>query len=242
LHFLINCLTKGLGWVLSSCSNEESKFRELDLEPHLTKENAMKKSLVYSVTAITLAAGSLFLASPAFADASGTASSMSVAQGGTFTATVTNENPIPASGDEWCNSVGGPGYSMAVGLTDQATSAVIFLPAGFVPGIAGGYAGVGSFTWGAAPGEATSVNVTIPADTPVGTYDLFYGCVSASPAYLQPGHGAFVLGSFTVTAAPAAPLPDTGMDNGAMAWTIGAVSATLLALGAGLFFVRRRLS
>jgi LPXTG-motif cell wall-anchored protein len=32
------------------------------------------------------------------------------------------------------------------------------------------------------------------------------------------------------------------MDNGAMAWTIGAVSATLLALGAGLFFVRRRLS
>ncbi|MCX6495339.1 MAG: LPXTG cell wall anchor domain-containing protein [Actinobacteria bacterium] len=199
----------------------------------------MKKSLVYSVTAITLAAGSLFLASPAFANASGTASSMSVAQGGTFTATVTNQNPIPAPGDEWCNSVGGPGYSMAVLLWPTVKGAPIVLPSGAdVVGVAG----LGNFTWGAAPGEATSVNVTIPADTPVGTYDLFYGCVSASPGYLHPGNGAAVVGSFTVTAAPAAPLPDTGSDNGAMAWTIGAVSATLLALGAGLFFVRRRLS
>ena len=113
-----------------------------------------------------------------------------------------------------------------------------FVPTGFVQGV-GGYAGIGNFTWAAAPGETTSVSVTIPADTPVGTYDLFYGCVSAGPAYLQIGNGAFVKGSFTVTAAP---LPNTGSDNGAMAWTIGAVSATLVAVGAGLFFVRRRLS
>ena len=200
----------------------------------------MKKSLVYSVTAITLAAGSLFLASPAFANASGTASSMSVAQGGTFTATVTNENPIPAPGDEWCNSVGGPGYSMAVLLMQgMGAGDPIVLPSGAdVPGVAG----LGNFTWLATAGATASVEVTIPADTPVGTYTLFYGCISESPGYLHPGNGAGVEGDFTVTAAPAAPLPDTGMDNGAMAWTIGAVSATLLALGAGLFFVRRRLS
>ena len=198
----------------------------------------MKKIIAYGVAVATLATGTMFLATPAFATAAGTASSMSVAQGGTFTATVTNENPVPTPDDDWCMLSSGSGFSLVAMLT-PTTGSRIYVPDG---GDAIGTPGLGSFTWGAENGESISVEVTIPADTPTGTYSLFYGCVSESPGYLHTGLGAMVEGDFVVTAAPAAPLPDTGSDNGAVAWTIGAVSATLLAVGAGLFFVRRRLS
>lgn len=153
--------------------------------------------------------------------------SATAAQGGSTQVTVTDASGV------WCDSSTGSGYSMGFGLVD-ANDNWIYIPIGLDAG--SGIAGLGSFTWD----ESTpaTVTLTIPATVPVGKYTLFAGCVTDSAdGYQQPGPG-MTFADFEVTPA----LPDTGFDNAGTAWTIGAVSATLLALGAGMFFIRRRLS
>jgi LPXTG-motif cell wall-anchored protein len=194
-----------------------------------------KKILSYGVTAVALVTGSLFLATPAFAGIPlATASTMSVSQGGTFTATVTNQTP-GSSGEDFCNGETGSGFSMGVTLVGSTVW-------GYPQGPTG--VGFGSFDWDGTVAETASAEVTIPADVAPGIYTLILTCRKAGTNAGQYGQG--VLGTFTVTAAAPAPapdaLPDTGSDNAPMLWTLGAVSATLLAVGAGLVFVRRRLS
>jgi len=201
-----------------------------------------KKILSYGVTAVALATGSLFLATPAFAGIPlATASTMSVAQGGTFTATATNQTPGAISTADFGNGETGSGFSMGVMLIGASSWVYPQGPTA---------AGFGSFDWDGSDAETASAEVTIPADLAPGNYDLLLICVKVGSNADALAHS--VLGTFTVTAAAPAPdpapapapeaLPDTGSDNAPMLWTLGAVSATLLAVGAGLFFIRRRVS
>lgn len=149
-----------------------------------------------------------------------------VAPGGTVDVTVSDASQT------WCEGNTGSGYSMGFGLI-PATGDMIFIPAGIDAGV--GVAGLGSFTW---DDTSATVTLTVPSTVPVGTYTLFAGCITDSADGFQQAGPGMTYADFEVATA----LPDTGQDNGAMAWTIGAVSATLLAFGAGMFFVRRRLS
>lgn len=155
-----------------------------------------------------------------------TVSSASVAQGGTVDVTVYDELGV------WCDENTGSGYSMGVGLFDPNGSRdPIFLPAGVEAG--SGVKGFGDFAWDDTEATAT---VTIPSSVPAGTYTLFVGCITEGTAYLQPGPGMEYY-DFVVTPA----LPDTGLDASGTV-TMGLVAgATLLALGAGVFLIRRRL-
>jgi LPXTG-motif cell wall-anchored protein len=199
----------------------------------------MKKSIAYGVVAGVIAAASLIVATPAHAaPATGTASSMTVAPGGTFTATARNGNQV-LSGENWCDGAGlnPTGLSMLVELRSTDGG-----PNGQIPADTSAGA-LGNFSWTGDAGISTSVEVTIPADTPVGTYTLKYFCFEIGVGMW--GSGASVPGVFTIAAAPApAPadqLPDTGQDSGTVLF--GAVGAIALgALGAAVIVVRRRVS
>jgi len=155
-----------------------------------------------------------------------TATAGTVAPGGSVDVTVSDASQT------WCDGSTGSGYSMGFALIPDSGD-WIYIPAGIDAG--SGVAGLGSFTWN---DTSATVTLTVPSTVPVGTYTLFAGCVTDSAdGYLQPGPG-MIVADFEVATA----LPDTGSSNGQMAWTIGAVSIALLALGAGLFFIRRRVS
>jgi LPXTG-motif cell wall-anchored protein len=126
---------------------------------------------------------------------------------------------------------------MLVELT-SATTGTIQIPADTSAG------GLGNFSWDGAAGITTSVEVTIPANTPVGTYDLELTCFEIGAG--EWGSGIGVAGDFRVAAAPApapvAPLPDTGQDDSAKIFFSGLAAAVLLALGTAFIVVRRRVS
>ena len=206
----------------------------------------MKKLISYGLAAGVIAATSLIVATPAHAaPATGTASSMTVAPGGTFTATVTNPVPVSPVSADWCYGATPPGtgLSMLVELT-SATTGTLQIPADTAAG------GLGSFSWDGAAGATTSVEVTIPANTPVGTYDLALTCFEVGVG--EYGSGIGVAGDFRVATAVEpvaplpdsgqAPLPDTGQDDSALIIS-GAVGAiALVALGVAVIVVRRRVS
>ncbi len=195
-----------------------------------------KKFLSYGVAAVALATGSLFLATPAFAGIPlATASSMSVAQGGTFTASISNQTP-GGSYDDFCNGETGSGFSMGVMLIGATNWVYPSTPTGV---------GFGSFSWDGSDSATASAEVTIPADLAPGDYSLSLVCrkVGVTPVLAHA-----VDGVFTVTAAAPAPapapdaLPDTGPKDSAQ-FLFGGVSAgVLVALGVTAILVRRRLS
>ena len=197
-----------------------------------------KKFLSYGVAAVALATGSLLLATPAFADFPlATASTMSVAQGGTFTVTVRNQTPANI-GDDVCIGQTGSGFSMGV---------ILLGPTNWIFPRTPGGAGFGSFSWDGAAAATVSAAVTIPADVAPGDYTLVVDCINGGGV---PSQGLTVDGVFTVTAAAPAPapapapdpLPDTGAKDSAQ-FLFGEVSAgVLVALGVTAILVRRRLS
>ena len=194
-----------------------------------------KKFLSYGVAAVALATGSMFLATPAFADIPlATASNMSVAQGGTFTATVTNQTPGVVSSNDFCNGETGPGMTMGVILIGPTIWNYPSTPTGV---------GFGSFSWDGSDAATASVEVTIPADLTPGNYNLILVCRKAG---IPPALGQGVDGQFTVTAAAPAPapdaLPDTGAKDSAQFLFGGVAAGVLVALGVTAILVRRRLS
>jgi LPXTG-motif cell wall-anchored protein len=199
----------------------------------------MKKLISYGLAAGVLAATSLIVATPAHAaPATGTASSMTVAPGGTFTATVTNGTPrLP--GEDWCEGNGFDPTGLSLYVMLDSPLSPIFLPEDTDAGA------FGSFEWNGNAGISTSVEVTIPENTPVGTYSLRLFCFETGIGMW--GSGTTVPGDFTIAAAPApapAPeaLPDTGQDDSAViiSGALGAIA--LVALGAAFIVVRRRVS
>ncbi len=132
----------------------------------------------------------------------------------------------------WCLGATGPGFSMGIGLSSDSAD-TIYIPAGL--GAGSGVKGNGDFDW---QNESATAPVTIPADTPPGTYTLFAGCISPeSDGYQQPGPGMIVQ-NFVVTAAK---LPATGLSADTMGAT-GFAALALLALGASIVVVRRRMT
>jgi hypothetical protein len=198
----------------------------------------MKKILAHGLAAGALAAASLIVATPAHAvPATGTASSMTVAPGGTFTATVTNATPVSPSSDNWCAGDAPPGLGLSMYVMLEAPPAPpIFIPEDTAAGA------LGSFSWDGSAGATTSVEVTIPADAPVGTYSLKLFCFETGIGMW--GSGATVPGDFTIAAAPApaAPLPDTGPEDSAQILFGGLAAAALVAVGVTAIVLRRRLS
>lgn len=153
-----------------------------------------------------------------------TVSASSVEQGGSFDVTVSD------STNTWCEGGTGAGYSMGIGLQD-ANGNMSYIPAGLSAG--SGVKGSGDFNW---QGTTTTVNVTVPADFPVGTYTLFAGCVSPeADGFQQPGPGMTLL-NFEITAAK---LPDTGLSVATMG-TTGLAGLALLVVGAVAVIARRR--
>ena len=136
------------------------------------------------------------------------------------------------SANTWCLGANGPGFSMGIGLSSDSAD-TIYIPAGL--GAGSGVKGNGDFVW---ENESATVPVSIPADTPPGTYTLFAGCISPElDGYQQPGPGMIVQ-NFVVTAAK---LPATGLSADTMGAT-GLAALGLLALGAGIVVVRRRMT
>jgi LPXTG-motif cell wall-anchored protein len=201
-----------------------------------------KKFLSYGVAAVALATGSLFLATPAFADIPlATASTMSVAQGGTFTVTVRNQTPGVVSSNDFCNGETGSGFSMAVLLIGPEVWDYPQGPTG---------AGFGDFSWDGSDAETASAEITIPADLAPGGYNLILTCRKSGTNAGVSGQG--VDGTFTVTAAAPAPdpapapapeaLPDTGQDESGTILFAGVGAGVLVALGVTAILVRRRVS
>jgi hypothetical protein len=128
----------------------------------------MKKILAYGLAAGALAAASLIVATPAHAvPATGTASSMTVAPGGTFTATVTNATPVSPSSDNWCAGDAPPGLGLSMYVMLEAPPAPpIFIPEDTAAGA------LGSFSWDGSAGATASAEITIPADLAPGGYNL----------------------------------------------------------------------
>lgn len=150
-------------------------------------------------------------------------SATTVAAGGSVDVSVSD------SDGAWCERGTGTGYSMGIGLIPESGD-MVYVPAGISAG--SGVKGNGDFDW---QEVSATVAVTIPSDTPPGTYTLFAGCISPeADGYLQPGPG-MVVQNFVVTAA----LANTGLSASTLGAT-GLAGLTLLALGAGVVIARRR--
>ena len=129
----------------------------------------------------------------------------------------------------WCSEGTGTGYSMGIGLFPESGD-TLFIPAGISAG--SGVKGNGDFDW---EDVSATVAVTIPSDTPPGTYTLFAGCISPeADGYLQPGPGMQVQ-NFVVTAS----LPNTGLSASTLGAT-GLAGLSFLAAGAVIVIARRR--